>query len=164
MAFKERLKEARARSGMTQEQVASKTGIAKSTLAGYEIGSSEPNMFIMSKIIDVLGIDANFLLQDQINHNMALSLSELDYLKKYRQLDDFGKETIQYAIKRELQRTELIASQKERIAELEATRGIREQSYKYGELAAAHERTDTKVTEESRLEDDAIMHNDSEWE
>ncbi len=32
------------------------------------------------------------------------------------------------------------------------------------ELAAAHERTDTKVTEEARLEDDAIMHNDSEWE
>lgn len=32
------------------------------------------------------------------------------------------------------------------------------------ELAAAHERTDIKVTEETRLEDDAIMHNDSEWE
>ena len=31
------------------------------------------------------------------------------------------------------------------------------------ELAAAHERTDVKVTEKARLEDDDIMKNDSEW-
>ena len=44
MAFKDRLKEARLNNNMTQEQVAKKIGIAKSTFTGYEKGNSEPNM------------------------------------------------------------------------------------------------------------------------
>lgn len=66
MGFKERLKEARLLSGLTQEQLANKIGIAKSTVTGYETGNSEPDMKKISKIIDVLKIDANFLWQDEM--------------------------------------------------------------------------------------------------
>jgi len=121
MAFKDRLKEARSKCGMTQEQVANKIGIAKSTFAGYETGGSEPNMLMMSKIMDVLGVDANFLLQDQMRHPTTLSLSELEQLNKYRLLDDFGQETVKLTIERELKRSEMINSKEKRIAELEAT-------------------------------------------
>lgn len=140
MAFKERLKEARAKCGMTQEQVASKIGIAKSTFAGYETGGSEPNMHIMSKIMDVLDVDANFLLQDQIRHNTALSPIELECLRKYRLLDEFGKETIQIAIERELSRSEKMREAEKKIEDLKREKvqnTIPRLFAYYGKIAAA---------------------------
>lgn len=42
MEFGDRLREARVNKGLTQEQLAQKIGVAKSTLAGYEKGNREP--------------------------------------------------------------------------------------------------------------------------
>ena len=44
MSLNDRIKEARLRNGMTQEQLADKIGVAKSTLTGYEKGNREPNI------------------------------------------------------------------------------------------------------------------------
>lgn len=41
MTFGDRLKEARNKKHLTQEQLANELGIAKSTLAGYEKGNRE---------------------------------------------------------------------------------------------------------------------------
>lgn len=62
MEFGDRLKNARNKKGLTQEQLASKLGIAKSTLAGYEKGNREPDVFKIKKIIELLDIDADYLL------------------------------------------------------------------------------------------------------
>ena len=62
MEFGERLKKARNQKGLTQEQLANKLGIAKSTLAGYEKGNREPDVFKIKKIIELLEIDADYLL------------------------------------------------------------------------------------------------------
>ena len=62
MAFYDRLKESRIKSGLTQEQLAEKLGIAKSTLSGYESGNREPNVQTIKKIADVLNVSADELL------------------------------------------------------------------------------------------------------
>lgn len=62
MEFGDRLREARVNKGLTQEQLAKKIGVAKSTLAGYEKGNREPDVFKIKKIIEALGIDAEYLL------------------------------------------------------------------------------------------------------
>ena len=61
MEFGDRLREARVNKGLTQEQLAKKIGVAKSTLAGYEKGNREPDVFKIKKIIEALGIDAERL-------------------------------------------------------------------------------------------------------
>lgn len=96
MPFNERLKEARIAAGYTQEQVAEKIGIAKSTLAGYEIGSREPSIPTVEKIMKVLSVDANFLYQDGIdNSSMSyFSPEEQDHIKKYRSLDSLDKKAV----------------------------------------------------------------------
>ena len=66
MAFKDRLKQARQNKGMTQEQLAHEIGIAKSTVAGYEVGNREPTMNKILEIMQVLDTDANFLWQDEM--------------------------------------------------------------------------------------------------
>ena len=64
--FKDRLREARLRAKLTQSQLAEQIGVAKSTLTGYERGNSEPDMSKVQKIMSVLGVDANYLWQDEM--------------------------------------------------------------------------------------------------
>lgn len=106
MAFKDRMKEARLKKHLTQEQLSKKIGVAKSTLAGYEGGNREPSMLTVSKIMDALEVDANFLWQDEMENNFPekVSYDELEIIEKYRLLDNYGKETIRYLLNRELDR------------------------------------------------------------
>lgn len=109
MAFIDRLKEARLKNGLTQEKLAKEIGVAKSTYTGYEKGNSEPNMFVLSKIMDVLGIDANYLYQDEVRmrHESRATPEEMENLvKKYRALDDYGKEAVDGVLDVEFRRHE----------------------------------------------------------
>lgn len=96
MAFNERLKEARINAGLTQEQLAEKLGMGKSTIAGYEKGNREPSMYTIKNIMDILNIDANFLWQDEMNDSLELIVSSYEWniIKKYRKLDVHGKDLI----------------------------------------------------------------------
>ncbi len=111
MAFKDRLKEARLRNNMTQEQLSQKIGVAKSTVAGYEKGNSEPNINTISKIMNVLQIDANYLLQDEMSvlntPSITLEYDEIDGLRKFRSLDSNSKEHIQIILSHELDRAQV---------------------------------------------------------
>lgn len=107
MAFTDRIKEARKRKGFTQEQIAGKIGVAKSTYTGYEKGNSEPNMITMQKLMSCLDVDANFLLQDEIKfrqENRATPEEMEKLVKKYRLLDTFGQEAVDRIIDVELKR------------------------------------------------------------
>lgn len=96
MAFNDRLKEARISAGMTQEQLASQIGVAKSTVTGYEKGNSEPNMLTVQRIMQALNIDANFLWQDEMMNTtqLVINLEEKELLKKYRSLEECDRELI----------------------------------------------------------------------
>lgn len=109
MAFNDRLKEARLNKKMTQEQVAEKIGVAKSTFTGYEKGNSEPNMNTISRIMNTLDVDANFLYQDEMDELggslMQLKYDEMKHIKKYRDLDDHGKEMVNFTLEKEWERS-----------------------------------------------------------
>lgn len=60
----DRIKEARIKASLTQKQLAEKVGIATTTLSGYERGASDPDINTLCKIMDVVGVDANFIYQD----------------------------------------------------------------------------------------------------
>lgn len=107
MAINNRIKEARNNKKLTQEQLANLIGVAKSTVAGYETGNSEPNINIMSKIMTALDIDANFLWQDYHHFPLPLSYNEMEYIKKYRTLDQHGKELLDIILWKEFERCQL---------------------------------------------------------
>ena len=62
MDFSSRLKEARKKAGMTQDQLASKCEVATITIRQYESGKREPKYETLSKIAAALGIPASSLL------------------------------------------------------------------------------------------------------
>lgn len=109
MAFYDRLKEARTKKKLTQEKLAHEIGVAKSTYTGYEKGNSEPNMLVLSKLMDVLDVDANFLFQDEsrIRYDTHATPAEMEHLvKKYRSLDPYGKEAVDGVLDVEFRRCE----------------------------------------------------------
>lgn len=149
MAFKDRLKEARLNLKFTQEQVAEKIGVAKSTFTGYEKGNSEPSMNTISKIMDALQVDANFLWQDEMNYPLPVKYDELNHIKKYRVLDEHGKDMVDTVLEKEHERVK-----QENIVQLP----------EYLEVNAAHARTDITPNDGEDTSDDDIMKNDKLWE
>lgn len=107
MAFKDRLKEARVKKGYTQEQIAEKVGIAKSTFTGYERGTREPNVNTIGMLMDELGVDANYLWQDEMGSNFPVKVSydEMQHIEKYRALDEHGKEMVDFTLEKEYERS-----------------------------------------------------------
>lgn len=105
MAFHDRLKEARIKSGYTQDQLAEMLGIGKSTLSGYENGNREPAIATVAKIIDLLNIDANYLYQDEVISSTNISYEDIDMNKKYRDLDSHGKEMVDFTLSKEYDRS-----------------------------------------------------------
>ena len=56
MTFGERLKELRLAAGMTQDELAEKTGIKKQSISRYENSEREPNIRTAKRIADALGV------------------------------------------------------------------------------------------------------------
>ena len=106
MAFNDRLKEARNNVGLTQEQLAKKLGLAKSTITGYEKGTSEPNMITVKHLMDILKVDANYLWQDEMTGSTSLIVSsdEWNHIKKLRTLDVYGKKAVNSVLDIEYER------------------------------------------------------------
>lgn len=67
MAFRDRLKEARKRAGITQLELGQLLGVAKSTVSGYELGTSEPDTAKIVLLLSILKVDANYLWQDEMS-------------------------------------------------------------------------------------------------
>ena len=59
MEFKDKLKEIRKDRNLTQEQLAKQANISVRTIANYESGKREPNVEILVKISNALGVQVN---------------------------------------------------------------------------------------------------------
>lgn len=67
MGFGEQLKKVRMAKDLTQAMVAQRAGIAKSTYASYENETREPSFKVLSHIMEILEVDANYLFQNTHN-------------------------------------------------------------------------------------------------
>ncbi len=85
MSLHDRIKEARIKKGLTQEQLGELVGVAKTTITGYE-KNREPTAAKVGEIADALNVDVNFLYQDEVKEKREnnVSLEELSMVKKYR--------------------------------------------------------------------------------
>lgn len=101
MSLHDRIKEARKNKGLTQEQLGNLIGVAKTTVAGYE-KNREPVAAKIGEIADTLGVDVNFLLQDEMKNSPTptkaeteeLNEQELKLIYNYRALNDEGQEKL----------------------------------------------------------------------
>lgn len=66
LSLNNRIREARKKKGISQEELGKLIGVAKTTVSGYE-NNHEPTAAKLGEIADVLNVDVNFLLQDEMN-------------------------------------------------------------------------------------------------
>lgn len=104
MALSNNLKEARLKKGLTQEELAKLVGKSKNVISNWERGDNKPDADTLFLLCDILNVDANFLLGWENNQNLSLSLKEQDYIKKYRDLDDHGKDLVDTVLLKEHER------------------------------------------------------------
>lgn len=67
MSIGSRIKEARMAMGIGQEELAKRIKVSKGAIGNYETDVSRPKEPILIALMDVLGIDANYLYQDYIS-------------------------------------------------------------------------------------------------
>ena len=102
MSLNQRIKEARLKMGYTQEQLGTYIGVAKTTVAGYE-KNREPDAATIGRIMDALKVDANYLFQDEMRELSTddFSVPEIKMVKKYRSLDEHGKDMVDTVLEKE---------------------------------------------------------------
>lgn len=102
MSLNQRIKEARLKMGYTQEQLGTYIGVAKTTVAGYE-KNREPDATTIGLIMDALKVDANYLFQDEMKELATddFSVPEIKIIKKYRSLDNYGKDMVTTVLEKE---------------------------------------------------------------
>lgn len=108
MSFGTRLKARREQLGITQPQLAEMLGVSKGAIGNYETDANSPKATILFKVFDALKCDANYLFQDEMGNNypMKVSYDEYESIKKYRNLDDHGKELVNFTLDKETERIE----------------------------------------------------------
>lgn len=106
MTIGSRIKELREAANLTQEQLAKKVGVTKSAIGNYEQNISSPKGSVLYKLIETLNCDANYIFQDGLDitsNQLNLTPNEQKHIKKYRALNNDGKEMVDMILNREYQ-------------------------------------------------------------
>lgn len=108
-----KLKEGRANAKLKQSEVAEKIGIKGNTLSNYENGVSEPDIDTFCALCDIYGIDPSSILNEAYGlgvqgEDFKIKPSEIEHIKKYRDLDDHGKEMVDLVLSKESDRVKQV--------------------------------------------------------
>lgn len=104
MSFPLKLREARHNKGLTQQQIADKMGITKTTYCGYENGRREPDVEKIKKLACILELSCDELLEIDYRDKNYVSPVEMTGIKKYRTLDEYGTKAVDAVLDIEYER------------------------------------------------------------
>lgn len=125
MSVGSRIKEMREKRNLSRSDLAEMLGVTVGAISNYENGISSPKEPILFNIMATLNCDANYLFQDNMKTTTYIDVStpeEFETLvRKYRDLDLHGQETVSYILDRE---TERVQQLKQATATPAATRMI----------------------------------------
>lgn len=102
MSLAERIKESRIKAGLSQKELAEKLNMNLRTYGSYERGERDLSTAILLKLCHALSVSSDYLLgrevhdinENAIYNQIDLSKKEQTSIKKYRVLDDYGKQAI----------------------------------------------------------------------
>lgn len=150
MSFGSRLKDKRKELGITQPELAKLLGVSQSAIGSWETDTNSPRATLLYDLFDILHCDANYLFQDEtraLYKNEATPEEFENIIKKYRDLDDHGKEMVDFTLNKEYERSTALAKQTDNnIVELPS----------YLEVNAAHH-SKGEFEDEERQADDNML-------
>jgi len=87
MTISERIRLTRQQKGLSQIELAEKSGINKKSLSRYELGASIPPADALKSIADALGVSADHLLSDD-----NIKIKDKDLMKKFEVVQEMDGE------------------------------------------------------------------------
>lgn len=95
----ERLNEYKKKKGFTNAQISEMTGLTLSTIDKITSGyNTNPKLGTVEAICKALDCNIGDLLADEKNSDISnsntYSVTEMEHINKYRELDDYGKEAV----------------------------------------------------------------------
>jgi transcriptional regulator with XRE-family HTH domain len=155
MNFGERLIKVRKEHGYTREALAQSLKISKYTLRNYELGATEPGHTFLKQISDFFHVSIDYLMgltnEPEILETFSLNASEQTIIKKYRDLDEHGREMVDFTLSKEYERSTALTEEKE------------SNVMKFPEHLMANAANAQNPTEVQKQHADSIMTDDSEW-
>ena len=77
MGIGKRIKEARLKKNLNQEELAKLIGVTASAIGNYENGVSHPKESVLYKLFEALEVEPNYLFQDEMpTHEIILTIDE----------------------------------------------------------------------------------------
>ena len=109
MSFGERLTQLRKENGYsTRSEFAEKIGIPSTTLRNYETDVREPGHTFLKQISEFFNVSVDYLLcltdDKEVLNSFRLKTSEYECIKKYRKLDEYGKDLVDTVLSKEYDR------------------------------------------------------------
>lgn len=150
MSVGSRIRELRESKNISRSDFANSIGVTVGAVSNYENEVSSPKEPILFKIMEVLGCDANYLFQDAVQMPImrnSVSIEEFSIIKKYRALDEHGKEMVDFTLEKEWERSKALEKQLS--------------LYSQSLANAAHARTDISSPAGTDTSDDDIMDDDN---
>lgn len=152
--FATNLKTLLAEHNLSQVDVATAIGTSPQTFNTWTQEIALPRMVKIQALADYFSVKKSYFLEDHSTTNTddrksAFSVTEIEriMLTKYRSLDDYGVEMVDFTLEKQYERCK--AEKTSRINKFP--------SEDYLTPVAAHERTDIKVTQEMIDHDNDIM-------
>ena len=104
------LKKGRLDKGLKQSDVSKKTGIKNTTLSNYENGVTEPDMDTFLALCELYELDFVSLMEEAYGikvpgKNFHIKPSEMELFKIYNDLDEHGKEMVDFTLEKEYERS-----------------------------------------------------------
>ena len=144
--FQNVFRQLRLSSNLTQNEMAEKIGISRSTIGMYETGAREPDFETLEKIADYFNVDTDFLLGR--TSQTTLLPETIGTYSKTRELTAVYEQLSPHNQGKVLTYSKSLLS----------TQQMEE------DVLAAHARTDVEQTQEGVQHDLDIMNEDSMWE
>lgn len=132
--------------GLSQKELAKRLDVVPSRISNWETGANCPTIDILFEVCEILNVSINDIYGVYPDSKFILKYGEQELIKKYRALDEHGKEMIDFTLEKEYERSTAIS---DRLIPYPAV------------TKAAHERTNIKITPEMRRHDDLIMEDEN---
>lgn len=114
--FSTTLKNLRTKAGYTQKQVYEHFNIPQSTFSSWEVGKSEPSGDMLIKLCEFYKCD--MMKEFSNSDDIVFTNDDLRLIKKYRELDDIGKEHINTILDWETERVEILTNNSVQLADM----------------------------------------------
>jgi transcriptional regulator with XRE-family HTH domain len=92
MEFKNRLKEARAKKGLSQNELAKAIAVHVTNISRYERGENMPTSDVLGKLANALDTTVDFLVSGSVNDMADLEISDKELLSQFKRAEYLPQE------------------------------------------------------------------------